>query len=137
MKRPLEAEADDNMEPQQKKQCISAHSGERPYKCIHEGCNYASNRRDDLTKHMRTHTGEKPYKCTQEGCDFASNESSNLTVHMRIHSGEKPYKCTHEGCNYTSKQSGHLTKHMRTHSLCRCLLTIHTSQVYTQAVPQS
>ena len=50
----------------------------------------------------RIHSGEKPYKCPHEGCDFASNHSGSLTVHMRIHSGEKPYKCTHEGCDFSS-----------------------------------
>ena len=95
---------------------IRTHTGEKPYKCTHDGCNYASAKKSNLTRHMRTHTGEKPYKCTYDGCDYASATKSNLTIHMRTHTGEKPYKCTHDGCDYAGASSSHLYHHMRTHT---------------------
>ena len=32
---------------------------------------------------MRSHTGEKPYKCTWEGCDYACSTSGHLTSHFK------------------------------------------------------
>ena len=77
-----------------------ANTGDKPYKCTYEGCDYRCTRNNALTIHIRTHTGEKPYKCTYEGCDYACTNSSALTIHKRNHTGKKPYKCTYEGCDY-------------------------------------
>ena len=42
-------------------------SGEKPYKCTWEGCEWRFARSDELTRHYRKHTGAKPFKCSQ--CD--------------------------------------------------------------------
>jgi hypothetical protein len=95
---------------------MRTHTGEKPYKCTHERCDFTCARSGHLVTHMRTHTGEKPYKCTHEGCDFACAQSGALATHMRTHTGEKPYKCTHEGCDFACAKSGDLARHMRTHT---------------------
>src|SRR5262249_23931609 len=65
---------------------------------------------------ISSHPGEKPHKCTHGGCSFATRDSSYLIKHMRIHTGEKPHKCTHEGCSYSAAQKVYLTAHMLTHT---------------------
>lgn len=42
-------------------------SGEKPYKCSWEGCEWRFARSDELTRHYRKHTGAKPFKCNH--CD--------------------------------------------------------------------
>ena len=32
-----------------------------------------------------THTGDKPFKCSHPGCDMAFAESSNLSKHLKTH----------------------------------------------------
>ena len=94
---------------------MRTHTGEKPFKCTHECCTYASARAEILAIHMRTHTGEKPYKCTHEGCTYAATTSGNLATHMRTHTGDKPYKCTHEGCTYAAARAAHLKSHIKNH----------------------
>ncbi|KAK7797462.1 hypothetical protein U0070_006556 [Myodes glareolus] len=40
-------------------------------------------------------TGEKPYKCSWEGCEWRFARSDELTRHYRKHTGAKPFKCNH------------------------------------------
>lgn len=39
---------------------------------------------------MRVHTGEKPFKCPHPGCDMAFAESSNLSKHVKTHLPKAP-----------------------------------------------
>ncbi len=66
-----------------------------------------------LNHHMLTHSGERPFPCPNEDCDYVATQSGALSKHMRTHSGERPFPCTVEGCNYAATQSGALTRHMR------------------------
>ena len=43
-------------------------------------CENTFNRKEHLTGHMRRHSGERPYKCTHKGCDCASITKSDLTM---------------------------------------------------------
>ena len=92
---------------------MRTHTGERPYVCDEEGCGYATARKSDLTKHMRTHTGLRPYVCDEEGCGYAAASSSDLTMHRRTHTGERPFACDEEGCDYAASTNGTLTRHKR------------------------
>ena len=95
---------------------MRVHTGIKPFKCLEEGCGYASADTGSLIKHMRTHTGIKPFRCTEDGCGFASATSSGFAVHTRRHNGIKPYKCTEAGCGFASSQSTQLVTHMRVHT---------------------
>ena len=65
---------------------------------------------------MRTHTGEKPYKCIHPGCDYAAAQSGALTNHSRTHTGAKPFSCDYEGCTFASATGGGLKSHQISHA---------------------
>ena len=69
-------------------------TGEKPYKCTWEGCEWRFARSDELTRHYRKHTGQKPFQCkwvafaslfpchdlipSEETKDFSSFRNSNV-----------------------------------------------------------
>ena len=50
-------------------------------------CNMKFARSDELTRHYRTHTGAKPFRCGHHGCDYASARSDHLLNHFKKHYG--------------------------------------------------
>ena len=69
-------------------------SGEKPYKCSWEGCEWRFARSDELTRHYRKHTGAKPFKCNH--CDRSvktqlSLPSSPLYVFLPLSEGYLKY----------------------------------------------
>ncbi|XP_029473795.1 zinc finger protein GLIS1 isoform X2 [Rhinatrema bivittatum] len=95
---------------------MRVHSGEKPNKCMFEGCNKAFSRLENLKIHLRSHTGEKPYLCQHPGCQKAFSNSSDRAKHQRTHLDTKPYACQIPGCckRYTDPSS--LRKHVKAHS---------------------
>ena len=59
------------------------HTGEKPYSCSWEGCDWKFARSDELTRHHRKHTGMKPFKCHL--CDRTFARSDHLSLHMKRH----------------------------------------------------
>ncbi|XP_075472483.1 zinc finger protein GLIS1 isoform X2 [Ascaphus truei] len=95
---------------------MRVHSGEKPNKCMFEGCNKAFSRLENLKIHLRSHTGEKPYLCQHPGCQKAFSNSSDRAKHQRTHLDTKPYACQITGCckRYTDPSS--LRKHVKAHT---------------------
>ena len=102
-----EQKSDINNSP---KSNIMTITSEKRFKC--EICDYESNHRRYLTKHMLTHTKHKRYKC--EMCDYRANYRHNLKRHMLTHTRHKPYKC--DMCSYSSSEQRGLKNHMLTHT---------------------
>ena len=92
------------------------HTGEKPYACEFEGCESRFSEAGHLKAHMRTHTKQKPYACEFEGCKSRFPHAGSLHLHMRTHTGEKPYACAWEGCEYRCSWARNLATHMRTHT---------------------
>ncbi|GAA5804986.1 hypothetical protein HPULCUR_010498 [Helicostylum pulchrum] len=61
----------------------TSNSTPRRYKCTL--CVKRFTRPSSLATHMHSHTGEKPYKCVIEGCGRRFSVVSNLRRHAKIH----------------------------------------------------
>ncbi|XP_051788902.1 zinc finger protein GLIS1 isoform X1 [Erpetoichthys calabaricus] len=95
---------------------MRVHSGEKPNKCMFEGCNKAFSRLENLKIHLRSHTGEKPYICQHPGCQKAFSNSSDRAKHQRTHLDTKPYACQIPGCTKRYTDPSSLRKHVKAHS---------------------
>jgi len=138
--------------PQQDNQAVSevseltppdSDSGERedkPFQCGYPKCNYETNRRNNLKRHMmtmherlnsphfccgvtffrkadmRAHTKEvhcDGYPCTWPGCGKGFVRKALLDRHIKIHTGEKPFVCPI--CQYGTSHKSNLDRHVRIH----------------------
>ncbi|XP_068998354.1 zinc finger protein GLIS1 [Embiotoca jacksoni] len=95
---------------------MRVHSGEKPNKCMFEGCSKAFSRLENLKIHLRSHTGEKPYICQHSGCLKAFSNSSDRAKHQRTHLDTKPYACQIPGCTKRYTDPSSLRKHVKAHS---------------------
>lgn len=75
----------------------NTHTEIRRFICTVCGKSFKKSRH--LINHNYVHTGEKLYKCTHEGCDKCFRVDSSLRAHMRVHAVVKPFHCTTDGCD--------------------------------------
>ena len=59
-------------------------TGEKPFKCEHEGCDRRFANSSDRKKHSHVHTSDKPYNCRVAGCDKSYTHPSSLRKHMKV-----------------------------------------------------
>ncbi|WP_252176670.1 C2H2-type zinc finger protein [Endozoicomonas sp. 4G] len=96
------------------------------HQCEHEGCDYSTNRAENLKTHKQTHlpADQRPkrpkiHQCDHEGCNFSTYRMSNLKMHKKTHlpadQRVKAYQCDHEGCDYNTDWASVLKKHKETH----------------------
>ncbi|XP_055297100.1 zinc finger protein 62 homolog [Sitodiplosis mosellana] len=62
-------------------------------------CGRAFTTKTRLVQHEYIHTGERPLKCTHVGCEQTFRTSSAKYAHLRIHRGQKKFKCRIDGCD--------------------------------------
>ena len=113
---------------------------DKPFRCGYPKCNYETNRRNNLKRHMmtmherlssphyccgvtffrkadmRAHTKEvhsEGYPCTWPGCGKGFVRKALLDRHLKIHTGEKPYVCP--VCQYGTSHKSNLDRHVRIH----------------------
>ncbi|XP_019766360.1 transcriptional repressor CTCF isoform X2 [Dendroctonus ponderosae] len=90
---------------------MKSHSEERPHKC--SVCERGFKTIASLQNHVNTHTGTKPHACKY--CEAAFTTSGELVRHVRYrHTHEKPHKCTE--CDYASVELSKLKRHIRCHT---------------------
>ncbi|XP_054623258.1 zinc finger protein GLIS3-like [Dunckerocampus dactyliophorus] len=114
---------------------MRVHSGEKPNKCMFEGCSKAFSRLENLKIHLRSHTGEKPYICQHLGCFKAFSNSSDRAKHQRTHLDRKPYACQIPGCTKRYTDPSSLRKHVKSHSAKG--VQKQQSKVHVHSVPES
>ncbi|XP_077580571.1 transcriptional activator GLI3-like [Stigmatopora nigra] len=112
---------------------MRVHSGEKPNKCMFEGCSKAFSRLENLKIHLRSHTGEKPYICQHLGCFKAFSNSSDRAKHQRTHLDMKPYVCQIPGCTKRYTDPSSLRKHVKTHSA----KGIQDGKIHVYSLPES
>uniref|UniRef100_A0A336LZY2 CSON007079 protein n=1 Tax=Culicoides sonorensis TaxID=179676 RepID=A0A336LZY2_CULSO len=96
---------------------MRVHTGEKPNKCPHIGCDKAFSRLENLKIHTRSHTGERPYACQYVGCMKAFSNSSDRAKHQRTHYDTKPYACQLPGCSKRYTDPSSLRKHVKNHAI--------------------
>ena len=113
---------------------------DKPFRCGYPKCQYETNRRNNLKRHMmtmherlssphfccgvtffrkadmRAHTKEvhtEGYPCTWPGCGKGFVRKALLDRHLKIHTGEKPFVCPI--CQYGTSHKSNLDRHVRIH----------------------
>merc|ERR1712228_140099 len=91
-------------------------SGDKPFKCLHGGCNQQFTQKDGLNKHLRIHCEDKKLQCKLLGSMGNERFSSktNLDDHIKQMLEIKSYKCSL--CNKRFVRKQELTQHFQMHS---------------------
>jgi uncharacterized Zn-finger protein len=98
------------------------HTGEKPYKCKHEGCGGEFKTLGQLKGHQSRHLPEKPFQC--QLCSKKFTRYSTLNNHNLIHLDLKPHKCNHESCGKSFRDKSNMKKHMKIHVNIKIILII-------------
>lgn len=72
-------------------------------------CNYTTNKRFLLARHMKSHSEDRPHKCSV--CERGFKTLASLQNHVNTHTGTKPHHCKH--CESSFTTSGELVRHIR------------------------
>eukprot|EP00750_Incisomonas_marina_P011426 INCI16375.1.p2 GENE.INCI16375.1~~INCI16375.1.p2 ORF type:complete len:372 (+),score=62.54 INCI16375.1:193-1308(+) len=81
------------------------------HKC--DACDYKTNRKDNLRKHLLVHTDARPEKCDICGAGF--KDKSNRNAHKRsVHSSARPFQCGNCDAAFKSKKT--LVQHSHVHA---------------------
>lgn len=56
-------------------------------------CNRVFRKWHNLFDHLRIHTGERPFLCPVDGCDYNFNQLSNQNKHLDTHRGKEKLPC--------------------------------------------
>lgn len=72
-------------------------------------CNYTTNKRFLLARHMKSHSEDRPHKCSV--CERGFKTIASLQNHVNTHTGTKPHHCKH--CESSFTTSGELVRHVR------------------------
>lgn len=92
------------------------HTGEKPYACLFQNCDYRTARKWSVKQHEKRHNPENFLACDFKECSYRTTLQKCLEVHKRTHTGEKPYVCTVEGCSYAAIDRGNLARHRKIHT---------------------
>lgn len=95
----------------------SKHTNVYRHMCPREGCNYGTNTRIYLDRHLAVHDGINPFRCTVEGCKMEFRRPESLRDHVQRVHGNEYYSCDWPGCNKKYKAQHDLTRHKRRHRL--------------------
>uniref|UniRef100_A0A667X502 Transcription factor IIIA n=1 Tax=Myripristis murdjan TaxID=586833 RepID=A0A667X502_9TELE len=98
------------------------HSGDKPHKCLLEGCSEVFVTNASLKNHMvRVHQHrEKQYQCDHPGCKKGFNKRRQLKAHKCEHTQLLPFHCTFSGCTKEFPTHGKLQHHKKVHEGYPC-----------------
>ena len=105
---PKHTSAFDNDETPQKhlKSMYPDRSVHKRFSCDHPFCDYSTDVKGDLNKHMVVHTGVKPFKCIYQSCAKDFTQQGNLDRHINtVHKGSVKYTCPECFEEFSSKYS--------------------------------
>ena len=89
------------------------------YSC--DACDYSTQYKGDLKKHIMFHEGIKKYIC--HNCGFKFTTSSDLQRHMRTHENVKNFICSFRSCGFSTSRIENLVNHESTHTSLEARLT--------------